>query len=220
MFTIRYDAAGLVPVIVQDELTGEVRMLAWANEAAVKATRDTGRATFFSRSRNELWEKGKTSGNSIAVSKVIVDCDQDALVYLSNPKGPSCHTGEPSCFFRDELGVPVSAAPFMSALDAVCEARKAATGEKSYTKSLFDRGPGVIGDKVREEANELAMALESESDERVKAEAADVVFHVLVGLKSRGLAWRDVLEELQGRTHQSGHTEKAARDNAARPPTE
>ncbi len=213
MLTIRYDAAGLVPVIVQDELTGELRMLAWANEAAVKATRDTGRATFFSRSRSELWEKGKASGNSIAVSKVIVDCDEDALVYMSRPTGPSCHTGQRSCFFRDERGEPAFAVPFMNALDAVCEARKGATGEKSYTKSLFDRGAAVIGDKVREEADELAQALQGESDARVKSEAADVVFHVLIGLKSRGLGWRDVLEELQSRTHQSGHDEKASRQS-------
>jgi phosphoribosyl-ATP pyrophosphohydrolase/phosphoribosyl-AMP cyclohydrolase len=211
VLTIRYDEAGLVPVIVQDELTGAVRMMAWANEAAVKATRETHRATFFSRSRNELWEKGKTSGNSIEVSSIIVDCDEDTLIYRSKPTGPSCHTGQTSCFFRDESGAPASAAPFMDSLDATCEARKSATGEKSYTKSLYERGPGVIGDKIREEANEMALALECESDDRVKAEAADVIFHVLVGLKARGLGWRDVLQVLEARTHQSGLSEKAAR---------
>lgn len=214
MLTIRFDAAGLVPVIVQDELTGDIRMMAWANAQALQATRETKRATFFSRSRNELWEKGKTSGNSIEVSQVVVDCDEDCVIYRAKAHGPSCHTGQTSCFFRDEAGEPASASPFMSSLDDVCEARKSASGEKSYTKSLYDRGPGVIGDKIREEAEELAQALECEADERVKAEAADVVFHVLVGLKSRGLGWRDVLEALAERTHQSGHTEKAARQKA------
>jgi phosphoribosyl-AMP cyclohydrolase / phosphoribosyl-ATP pyrophosphohydrolase len=211
VLTIRYDDAGLVPVIVQDELTGDVRMMAWANAAALHATRETGRATFFSRSRQELWEKGQTSGNTIAVSRVLVDCDEDCVIYCAIPNGPSCHTGAVSCFFRDEEGRSTESVPFMTKLDAVCEARKTATGEKSYTKSLYERGPGVIGDKIREEASELAQALECESNERVASEAADVVFHVLVGLKARGLAWRDVLEVLAARTRQSGHDEKASR---------
>src|SRR5271166_6123913 len=97
---IRFDASGLVPVIVQDELTGEVRMCAFATEEAVLATVETGRATFFSRSRGEIWEKGKTSGNTILVGRVLVDCDADCLIYAAEPQGPSCHTGEPTCFFQ------------------------------------------------------------------------------------------------------------------------
>ncbi len=212
MLRIQYDERGLVPVIVADELTGDVRMMAWANEEALRATRETGRATFFSRSRQELWEKGKTSGNTIMVSSLLVDCDEDCVVYRATMQGPSCHTGQASCFFRDHLGQPASATSFMSALDAICEARKTADHDKSYTKSLYDQGARAIGDKIREEASELAEAIAHESNERVTAEAADVVFHVLVGLKARGLSWRDMLEVLASRTHQSGHREKASRE--------
>ncbi len=218
---LRFEAGGLLPVVVQDSLTGEIRMLAYANAAAVRATLETGRATFFSRSRAALWEKGKTSGNALAVSRVLLDCDADALVYLASPAGPSCHTGAASCFFRtlDAEGEILDGAPpqpFLARLEATLEARKTSTAEKSYTKSLFTAGAPKIGAKLREEAGELADALASESDDRVASEAADVLFHLLVGLRHRGVALREVLAKLEAREGTSGHAEKASRGGETR----
>jgi phosphoribosyl-AMP cyclohydrolase / phosphoribosyl-ATP pyrophosphohydrolase len=206
--------------VAQDHLTGEIRMVAYANQEAVRATLETGRATFFSRSRGALWVKGETSGNVMDVTAVLVDCDADALVYLVAPRGPSCHTGAPTCFFRRlELGADglsieeegVSPSTLLGRLEAVLEARKSAKAEKSYARSLYEAGAGRIGDKLREEAGELSKAIASESDERVISEAADVLFHVMVALRSRGVAVADVLRELDRRAGTSGHDEKRAR---------
>jgi phosphoribosyl-ATP pyrophosphohydrolase/phosphoribosyl-AMP cyclohydrolase len=206
----------LLPVVVQDHVTGEVRMLAWATEEAVRATLATGRATFFSRSRGELWVKGQTSGHTLEVVSVLVDCDADALVYLVVPHGPTCHTGAPSCFFRrltpeGALDEAASAPTLLARLDAVLLARRAATAEKSYAKSLYDGGPAKIGEKLREEADELARAVASEADDRVASEAADVLFHVMVALRSRGLGVEAVLRELERRAGTGGHEEKKRR---------
>ncbi len=220
---LTFDRDGLVTVVVQDHLTGEVRMVAHANLEAVSATLSTGRATFWSRSRKELWEKGKTSGNGIAVSRVLVDCDADCLLYMSEPAGPSCHTGAPSCFFRalpasdDAANASAIEAPpqtLLARLEHELEARKASTGKKSYTKSLYDGGPPKIGEKLVEEAGELARAVAAETDERVTAEAADVLFHVMVALRSRGIGFDHVLRELDRRTGTSGHDEKRSREPA------
>lgn len=210
------EAPPLVPVVAQDHVTGEVRMLAWASAEAVRATLETGRATFFSRSRRELWEKGATSGNALDVVSVLVDCDADALVYLVRPRGPTCHTGKPSCFFRrlgpdGALHEDVAASTLLERLDAVLLARREANAEKSYVKSLYDGGPAKIGAKLREEADELARAVASEDETRVVAEAADVLFHVMVALRSRGVGIADVLRELGRREGTSGHDEKRAR---------
>ena len=206
----------LLPVVAQDHVTGEIRMLAWATTDAVRATLETGHATFYSRSRGELWEKGLTSGNTLDVVSVLVDCDADALVYLVTPRGPTCHTGAPSCFFRrltseGELAEPAAAPTLLARLDAVLLARKEAAAEKSYTKSLYDAGPAKIGDKVREEADELARAVANEADERVVSEAADVLFHVMVALRSRNLGIDAVLRELERRAGTGGHEEKNQR---------
>jgi phosphoribosyl-ATP pyrophosphohydrolase/phosphoribosyl-AMP cyclohydrolase len=216
---LKFDAQGLVPVTVQDQFTGEIRMQAYANEEAVRRTLETGRATFFSRSRNEIWEKGATSGNTVRVSRVLVDCDGDSLVYVGDPEGNSCHTGAQSCFFRvlespdtDRLTVPPAAPQtVLGTLEATLEARKSATSSASYTKSLYDKGAPAIGAKVQEESGELARALEAETDDRVVSEAADVLYHVLVGLRWRGIGLRRVLVELGRRHGTSGHVEKAAR---------
>jgi phosphoribosyl-AMP cyclohydrolase / phosphoribosyl-ATP pyrophosphohydrolase len=216
---IKFDANGLVPVVVQDDLTGEVRMFAFATEAAVRVTLETGRATFFSRSRGELWEKGSTSGNTIRVHRVLVDCDADCLLYSAEPQGPSCHTGAPSCFFQVLDGETITQAQppeaaaqtLLAKLEATLEARKHATGESSYTKSLYDAGAARIGAKIREEADELSLAVEAETDDRVVSEAADVLYHVLVGLRWRSIPVRRVLAELARRVGTSGHQEKAGR---------
>jgi phosphoribosyl-ATP pyrophosphohydrolase/phosphoribosyl-AMP cyclohydrolase len=212
----RFDSQGLIPVIVQDRLTGEIRMFAFATRAAVRNTLATGRATFWSRSRGELWEKGRTSGNEIQVRRVLVDCDADCLIYSSEPHGPSCHTGAPNCFFQTLDGEALGQAPeqpqtLLADLETVLESRKKATGATSYTKSLYDAGAATIGAKVKEEAAELAQAFERESDERVASEAADVLYHLLVGLRARTIPLRRVLEELARRLGKSGHEEKASR---------
>jgi phosphoribosyl-ATP pyrophosphohydrolase/phosphoribosyl-AMP cyclohydrolase len=206
----------LVPVVAQDHVTGEIRMLAWATPEAVRATLETGHATFYSRSRGELWEKGATSGNTLDVVSVLVDCDGDALVYLVAPRGPTCHTGAPSCFFRrlsetGRLEEPASAATVLARLDAVLLARKEASAEKSYAKSLYDAGPAKIGEKLREEADELARAVATEDEGRVVSEAADVLFHVMVALRSRHVGIDAVLQELERRAGTGGLEEKKRR---------
>jgi phosphoribosyl-ATP pyrophosphohydrolase/phosphoribosyl-AMP cyclohydrolase len=218
---LKFDANGLIPVVVQDHLTGEVRMFAYASEAAIRSTLATGKATFFSRSRNELWEKGKTSGNEIHVVRVLVDCDADCVIYASDPKGPSCHTGAPSCFFRALEGgdlVEVRGAlpggttqTLLGMLEGVLEARKTSTGRSSYTKTLYDGGAKAIGAKITEEAGELVQALAGETDDRVVSETADLVYHAIVGLRWRAIPIRRVLAELARRFGKSGHEEKASR---------
>ncbi len=214
---LKFDERGLIPAIAQDHLSGQVRMLAYMNEAALARTLETGKATFYSRSRQALWTKGETSGHVLQVLSVVADCDADTLLLSVLPVGPSCHTGRPACFFRQvsaqgELSdTPREAAPFLQELGELLEARKASTAEKSYTKSLLEGGPDKIGAKIREEAGELADAIKNESDERVLSEAADVLYHAMVGLTQRGLTLRQVIEVLAKRTQQSGHAEKASR---------
>lgn len=195
-------------------------MVAWMNREALARTLATGRATFFSRSRGELWQKGETSGNGLAVRSVLADCDADVLLVLVDPEGPSCHTGAPSCFHRrvidgDVVDEPTPPQPFLLALEATVESRRSSAAEQSYTRSLLDGGAPRIGAKIREEADELVQALEAESDERVASEAADLLFHVLVGLAHRRIRWRAVLSALARRHGTSGHAEKAARSGAA-----
>ncbi len=213
---LKLDEHGLLPALVQDHLTGEVRMVGYANREAVERTLQTGLATFWSRSRGELWEKGKTSGNAVRVHQVLVDCDADCLIYLGEPEGPTCHTGATSCFFRvvEDGRVQARGEPpqtLLSTLEAVLESRKRSTGTASYTKSLYDAGAPAIGAKIREEAGELAQAIAAESDDRVVSEAADTLYHLLVGLRWRAIPLRRVLSELARRLGTSGHHEKAQR---------
>jgi phosphoribosyl-ATP pyrophosphohydrolase/phosphoribosyl-AMP cyclohydrolase len=220
---VQFDPQGLVPVVVQDHLTGEVRMFAFATGEALKKTLETGRATFWSRSRGELWEKGRTSGNEIVVHRVLVDCDADCVVYSGEPHGASCHTGAPSCFFQVLQDGKLSQASdqpqtLLATLEAVLESRKKSTGAASYTKSLYDGGASAIGAKIREEAGEFVHALESETDERVVSEAADTLYHLVVGLRWRAIPLRRVLAELARRLGTSGHDEKGARSKRQTPP--
>lgn len=215
---LKWDRDGLVTVVVQDASTGEVRMLAHANEAALRATFDTGFAHFFSRSRQALWCKGETSGNRLRVRGTWVDCDRDAVVYLAEPEGPSCHTARETCFFTrvqaDGELVEDPTHHAQSALPALWSElldRRQSTSAKSYTRSLLDAGVPKIVAKIREEAEELSRALAGESDERVVSEAADVVYHLLVGLLARGVSLRDLESELARRSGVSGLAEKASR---------
>jgi phosphoribosyl-ATP pyrophosphohydrolase/phosphoribosyl-AMP cyclohydrolase len=215
---LNYDSQGLVAVIAQDAETGEVRMMAYADRIAIERTLSTGLAHFYSRSRQQLWKKGESSGNTLGVRSVWVDCDGDTLIYMVDPAGPSCHTGAQTCFFRrlDAEGNLVEtggdgAAPTLLRLERTLQERKASDGGKSYTKSLLDAGPAKIDAKIREEAAELGQALIGESDDRVASEAGDVIYHLLVGLVLRQVPLRDLFSELSKRFGQSGHDEKASR---------
>lgn len=216
--SLKFNPDGLIPAIVQDHLTGEVRMMAWMNREALEATLQTRRATFWSRSRGQLWVKGEESKNVLHVQGVRTDCDRDTILVLCDPAGPSCHTERDNCFFvplsLDE-GIlepdPQGVKPMVERLEQVLESRKSSEGDKSYTKSLFEAGTTQINRKIIEEADELAQALEKESDERAISETADLLFHVLVGLRYRNISWRSVLEVLAGRFGVGGHVEKATR---------
>jgi phosphoribosyl-ATP pyrophosphohydrolase/phosphoribosyl-AMP cyclohydrolase len=193
---INYDAQGFVPVVIQDWKSGEVLTLAYANAEAVARTRETGELHLWSRSRNELWHKGATSGNTQAVKALRVDCDGDALLALVEPAGPACHTGERTCFFTGDTDpVPFEVLP---ALERTLLARQAQRPEGSYTVTLLD-DPAHIGEKVEEEAEEVARAAREETDERVDSEAADVLYHLLVLLRSRDRSLADATEVLRER---------------------
>jgi phosphoribosyl-ATP pyrophosphohydrolase/phosphoribosyl-AMP cyclohydrolase len=194
---IAYDERGLVPVVVQDWRTGEVLTLAYANAEAVARTRETGELHLWSRSRGELWHKGATSGNTQRVRALRLDCDGDALLALVEPAGPACHTGERSCFHHGELEPP---APHeaLPALERTLADRAARRPAGSYTVELLD-DPPRIGEKVEEEAEEVARAARDEADDRVDEEAADVLYHLTVLLHSRRRSLADAEEVLNGR---------------------
>src|SRR4051812_5157293 len=193
---VEFDHNGLAPCVLQDWRTGEVLTLAYMNEEALERTRETGEVWFWSRSRQELWHKGATSGNVMRVRELRFDCDVDAVLALVEPAGPACHTGERSCFHNGDLGAaPHEALP---ALERVIAERKAGAPEGSYTAELL-ADPPRIGEKVREEAEEVARAARDEDDPRVAEEAADVLYHLTVLLASRGLSLGDAFEELNGR---------------------
>ena len=194
---IAFDERGLVPCIVQDWRSGEVLTLAYMNAEALRLTRETGEIHFFSRSRQELWHKGATSGNTQAVKAIRYDCDADALLALVEPTGPACHTGERTCFHRGDLepGAPHETLPI---LERTIADRAARRPESSYTAKLLD-DPQFAGAKVQEEAEEVARAAREESDERVAEEAADVLYHLAVLLRGRGLSLTDAEQVLDGR---------------------
>jgi phosphoribosyl-ATP pyrophosphohydrolase/phosphoribosyl-AMP cyclohydrolase len=194
---ILYDERGLVPCVVQDWNTGEVLTLAYMNELALRRTRETGELHLWSRSRDELWHKGATSGNTQALRALRLDCDGDTVLALVEPAGPACHTGERTCFFRGELDPP---APHetLPGLERTLRRRAAERPAGSYTVELLD-DPDRVGAKVMEEAEEVARAAREESDQRVDEEAADVVYHLLVLLAGRGRGLADVERVLDAR---------------------
>lgn len=209
-----FDARGLIPAVAQDARTGRVLMLAWMNEESLRLTRETGEAWYFSRSRNALWRKGETSGHTQRVVELRLDCDGDAVLLLVEQLGPACHTGEPSCFFYDPGGDGVLGPPpagMADRLRAVISARRDAPAGSSYTASLLHAGMPKILEKVAEESGELCQALREETDDRVTSEAADLLYHVLVGFEARGIDPQAVAMELARRFGTSGIAEKAAR---------
>ena len=193
---IAFGDDGLVPCVVQDWNTGEVLTLAYMNREALERTISSGETHFWSRSREALWHKGESSGNVQLVRSLRYDCDADALLALVEPAGPACHTGERTCFHRGDMELaPGEALP---ALERVLADRAAQRPDGSYTVVLLD-DPERIGDKVREEADELARAAAGEPDERVAEEAADVLYHLAVLLRARGMDIASVEEVLNGR---------------------
>lgn len=195
--SLRFDDRGLVPCVIQDWRSGEVLTLAYMNEEALRLSRETGELHLFSRSRNELWHKGATSGNTQAVKALRFDCDSDAVLALVEPAGPACHTGERTCFHKGETEprLPYEALP---GLERTLADRQANPQEGSYTNRLL-ADPPFIGEKVQEEAEEVARAAREETDERVANEAADVLYHLTVLLHSRGLTLQDAQEVLLDR---------------------
>jgi phosphoribosyl-ATP pyrophosphohydrolase/phosphoribosyl-AMP cyclohydrolase len=196
---IAFDERGLVPCVTQDWSTGEVLTLAYMNREALDRTLETGEVHFWSRSRGELWHKGETSGNVQRLRSLRYDCDADALLALVEPAGPACHTGERTCFYRTlehEAVAPYEALP---ALGRTLVQRRDELPEGSYSAELFRAGTERIGAKVEEEAQETARAGRDESDERLREESADLLYHLGVLLHARGLTYADALEELTKR---------------------
>jgi phosphoribosyl-ATP pyrophosphohydrolase/phosphoribosyl-AMP cyclohydrolase len=191
---IKFDAQGLVPAIVQDRITGEIRMFAYATEAAVRKTVETGYATFWSRSRGELWQKGRVSGQVTPVQRVLADCDADCLIYSSDPQSPSCHSGAPSCFFQSVDG---------ERLGQASEQPQTVLASAEEDAHLAAKTPVEASAAVRAGAGRLADALEKESDERVVLEAASTLCEIIVGLRARSIALRRVLSELGRRLQAS-----------------
>ncbi len=222
---LRPDARGLVTAVVQHRDTHQVLMVGAMNQEALTATLTHRRVTFWSRSRQTLWEKGSTSGNTLHLHDLRVDCDADALLVRALPAGPTCHTGATSCFFRelgddgglgDDDGPPKSPDPTLERVFGVILERQAGRGMtnaagKSYVRRLLDGGADRINAKITEEAGELAQAIAEQDADRVANEAADLLFHALVGLAHRGLHLHDVSRVLAGRFGTSGIDEKSAR---------
>ena len=192
---LAFDAAGLMPVVVQDRKSGDVLMLGYANAEALSRTAETGLAHFWSRSRRALWRKGETSGHALRVREVRVDCDRDTLLMIVDPEGPACHTGTRTCF-GDEA---TSVAGVLAEVGRVIEERDQTRPEGSYTARLLTKGSNEVLKKIGEEAVEVALAARSESDERLAEEAADLVYHLLVALGQRRVGFERVLETLRAR---------------------
>jgi phosphoribosyl-ATP pyrophosphohydrolase/phosphoribosyl-AMP cyclohydrolase len=194
---VAFDERGLVPCIVQDWRTGEVLTLAWMNAESLALTRQTGEIHFYSRSRQELWHKGATSGNTMAVRAIRYDCDGDAVLALVEPAGPACHTGERTCFHRGDLQ-PQAPGEVLGTLQRTIEDRARTRPQGSYTVTLLD-DPALAGAKVQEEAEEVVRAVREESDERVAEEGADVLYHLAVLMRGRNLSLADAERVLDGR---------------------
>jgi phosphoribosyl-ATP pyrophosphohydrolase/phosphoribosyl-AMP cyclohydrolase len=210
---IEFDQRGLAPCVVQDFASGEVLMLAYVSSQSLEMTLETGDLHFHSRSRDELWKKGETSGNFMHLRQLRYDCDGDALVAMVDPAGPACHTGQRSCFYREVLGSasirkdapPAPGEPFpvtheaLAALERTLRSRAIERPDGSYTVKLLD-DRGLIGEKVEEEAEEVVRAAREETDERVAEEAADLLYHLSVLLASRGVSQAKVMGVLNGRS--------------------
>ncbi|WP_044338291.1 bifunctional phosphoribosyl-AMP cyclohydrolase/phosphoribosyl-ATP diphosphatase HisIE [Rossellomorea aquimaris] len=192
--SVKYDDKGLVPAIIQDALTKEVLTLAYMNETSLKKTVETGETWFYSRSRQELWHKGETSGNTQKVKNITWDCDKDAILVLVDKKGPACHKGEESCFHGGVYGDEASSTEnILLTLEKLIENREIDRPEGAYTTYLFEEGVDKILKKVGEEASEVIIAAKNRDTEELKWEVADLFYHVLVLLREQKLPLDDVL---------------------------
>jgi phosphoribosyl-AMP cyclohydrolase / phosphoribosyl-ATP pyrophosphohydrolase len=205
---VKFDEHGLVPAIVQDAQTHEVLTLAYMNEESLQRTLESGETWFWSRSRNELWHKGETSGNTQAVVELISDCDHDAVLIRVNPSGPACHTGQVSCFHntidtRESTGVDSKTlSDTLEVLYRVIQSRELERPKGSYTSYLFDEGIDKILKKVGEEASETIIAAKNNDDGMFIGEVSDLIYHLLVLMVARGVSLDQVIDELDRRASQ------------------
>jgi phosphoribosyl-ATP pyrophosphohydrolase/phosphoribosyl-AMP cyclohydrolase len=197
--TLAWDKGdGLLPAIVQDAASGQVLMLAFMNRAALRQTLAEKRVTFYSRTKQRLWTKGETSGHFLELVSITADCDNDSLLVTATPHGPTCHTGTQSCF-GDEVATGAADLAFLGKLEAVIAQRIAEKPEGSYTARLWSEGKTRMAQKVGEEGVEVALASVTQADDRLVSESADLLFHLALLLKSRGLSLTDVVGELARR---------------------
>lgn len=190
---------GLIPAVIQDAETSQVLMLGYMNREALDKTEKEGLVTFFSRSKKRLWTKGETSGHTLQVVSIAEDCDNDSLLIKVKPNGPTCHTGDISCFGEDPAVKRAAAIQFIARLEEVIQQRKANPTEASYTNFLFDKGVNKIAQKVGEEAVETVIDAVAGKLDTMKGEAADLLYHLLVLLAATGLELADVVAVLQER---------------------
>ncbi len=203
----KFDEKGLIPAVVQDYISGRILMLAYMNEESLKLTQETGKATFFSRSRQCLWVKGEHSGNIMWVKEILVDCDEDALIIKVDPAGPACHTGETTCFYRkleqdgslsDHKKETVSLTILKDVYDVIAD-RKQNPKEGSYTNYLFTKGIDKQLKKIGEEAAEVIIASKNPDVSELEYEASDLLYHLMVVMVERGLSWENLMAELNRR---------------------
>ncbi|MGJ3234791.1 bifunctional phosphoribosyl-AMP cyclohydrolase/phosphoribosyl-ATP diphosphatase HisIE [Marivirga sp.] len=185
---------GLLPAVIQDSVTGKVLMLGYMNEEAMEKTKSTGKVTFYSRSKQRLWTKGESSSNFLHLVDIALDCDQDTFLIKAKPDGPTCHTGADTCWNEKNESIG-----FINQLESIIEDRKNGNSEKSYVKSLFDKGINKIAQKVGEEAVEVVIEAKDNDEELFLNESADLLFHYLILLQAKGYKLQDVVKILEGR---------------------
>ncbi len=203
---IRFDERGLIPAIVQNAATREVLTLAYMNRESLQRTTETKQTWFWSRSRNELWHKGATSGNTQDVISLALDCDRDAIIVLVDPAGPACHTGAVSCF--DVETRPPDLGPLLDQLYELIQSRERERPDGSYTTYLFEEGLDKILKKLGEESAETIIAAKNDDDERLTAEVSDLLYHLLVLLVARGVSLNEIAAEL-GKRRKGKNEERA-----------
>lgn len=197
---IKFDEKGLVPVVVQDAISAEILMVAWANADSLQLTAESGELVLWSRSRQELWHKGETSGNTMSLIEMRIDCDGDTLLAVVTPAGPACHTGARSCFFKTLFGKKNSTeGTFLGRLWYYLNKRKNDSIDESYTAKLLARGKSRVAQKVGEEGVETALAIATGDDDGFCYEAADLLYHLLVGCIATGVPLDSILRELSSR---------------------
>jgi phosphoribosyl-ATP pyrophosphohydrolase/phosphoribosyl-AMP cyclohydrolase len=201
---LNFSMNGLLPVVVQHHSSGEVLMVGFANREAIDKTLETGHAWFFSRSRQRLWQKGETSGNVLDMKAMRVDCDADAVIYLCEPHGPTCHTGAPACFFDTIDEVPPGETSGEAAailFETILERQRRSDPESSYVAGLLSKGVDRVVRKVGEEATEVVIAAKNGDRDEVAREVADLWFHTFILLAQQGITPEDIWSELRKRRH-------------------